>query len=184
MKIAFFVSDLSQRVPPGAVHRGAEVRRGKVRRRGVHAFDGKSDSAVMTQNVDQVMAQGMDAATLHIWDYEAVKPGVLEALDKGIIMTSFFSPLGDTGIPTARSDEAGISFAMGAEMADAVEGGASRQADRDGAVGLAEPHRGQVGAYRSLRGGCSVGGSRRRRTWAAWMRARDRMRPSRSSWTW
>ena len=45
------------------------------------------------------------------------KPGVLAALQKGIIMTSFFSPLGDTGIPTARNDEKGISFAMGAEMA-------------------------------------------------------------------
>jgi hypothetical protein len=83
----------------------------------VFIFDGKSDGAVMTQNVDQVIAQGMDAATLHIWDYEAVKPAVLEAIDKGIVMTSFFSPLGDSGIPTARSDEAGISFAMGAEMA-------------------------------------------------------------------
>jgi hypothetical protein len=59
----------------------------------------------------------MDAATLHIWDAEAAKPGVLDALDQGIIMTSFFSPLADTGIPTARSDEKGISFAMGAEMA-------------------------------------------------------------------
>jgi ABC-type sugar transport system substrate-binding protein len=59
----------------------------------------------------------MDAATLHIWDAEAAKPGVKAALDKGIIMTSFFSPLADTGIPTARSDEAGVSFAMGAEMA-------------------------------------------------------------------
>ena len=71
----------------------------------------------MTQNVDQIVAQGMDAATLHIWDYETAKPGVLEALEKGIILTSFFSPLGDSGIPIARSDEAGISFAMGAEMA-------------------------------------------------------------------
>jgi hypothetical protein len=33
-------------------------------------------------------------------------------------MTSFFGPLADTGIPVARSDEAGISFAMGAEMAE------------------------------------------------------------------
>ncbi len=71
----------------------------------------------MAQNVDQIMAQGMDAATLHIWDYESVKPAVLEELGKGIILTSFFSPLGDSGIPTARSDEAGVSFAMGAEMA-------------------------------------------------------------------
>ncbi len=45
------------------------------------------------------------------------KPAVEEQLEKGIVLTSFFSPLGDSGIPVARSDEAGISFAMGAEMA-------------------------------------------------------------------
>jgi hypothetical protein len=33
-------------------------------------------------------------------------------------MTSFFSPLADTGIPVARSDEAGVSYAMGVEMAE------------------------------------------------------------------
>ena len=38
-------------------------------------------------------------------------------LSKGIVLTSFFSPLGDSGIPVARSDEKGVSFAMGAEMA-------------------------------------------------------------------
>lgn len=32
-------------------------------------------------------------------------------------MTSFFSPLGETGIPTARSDEPGISYEMGRQMA-------------------------------------------------------------------
>jgi ABC-type sugar transport system substrate-binding protein len=115
-KIAFFVSDLSN-----VFHQAqfTEAKKYAMEKYGaeVFAFDGKSDSAVMTQNVDQVVAQGMDAATLHIWDAEAAKPGVLDALDKGIIMTSFFSPLGDTGIPVARSDEAGVSFAMGAEMA-------------------------------------------------------------------
>jgi hypothetical protein len=83
----------------------------------VFAFDGQSDSAVMTQNIDQVAAQGMDASTMQIWDPEAARPGVLDALDQGIIMTSFFSPLADTGIPVARSDEPGISFAMGVEAA-------------------------------------------------------------------
>ena len=71
----------------------------------------------MAQNVDQIMAQGMDAATLHIWDYEFSETRSARATCEGIILTSFFSPLGDSGIPTARSDEAGISFAMGAEMA-------------------------------------------------------------------
>ena len=116
MKIAFFVSDLSN-----VFHQAqfAEAKKYAKDKYGadVFAFDGKSDSATMTANVDQVIAQGMDASTMQIWDAEAAKPGVLAALKKNIIMTSFFSPLADTGIPVARSDEAGISFAMGAEMA-------------------------------------------------------------------
>ncbi len=116
MKIAFFVSDLSNVFHQAQFTEAKKYAKEKYGAE-VFAFDGKSDSAVMTQNVDQVVAQGMDAATLHIWDAEAAKPGVLEAVDKGIIMTSFFSPLADTGIPVARSDEAGVSFAMGAEMA-------------------------------------------------------------------
>ncbi len=116
LKIAFFVSDLSNVFHQGQFTEAQKYAKEKYGAE-VFAFDGKSDSAVMTQNVDQVLAQGMDAATLHIWDADAAKPGVLDALDQGIIMTSFFSPLADTGIPTARSDEKGISFAMGAEMA-------------------------------------------------------------------
>jgi ABC-type sugar transport system substrate-binding protein len=115
-KIAFFVSDLSNVFHQGqftAAQKYAKEKYGAE----VYLFDGKSDSATMTANVDQILAQGMDAATLHIWDYETVKPAVQEALDKGIVMTSFFSPLGDSGLPTARSDEAGISYAMGVEMA-------------------------------------------------------------------
>jgi ABC-type sugar transport system substrate-binding protein len=116
MKIAFFVSDMSNVFHQGQFTEAKRYAKEKYNA-DVYAFDGKSDSAVMTQNIDQVVAQGMDAATLHIWDAEAATPGVNAALKKGIIMTSFFSPLGDTGIPTARSDEAGVGFAMGAEMA-------------------------------------------------------------------
>jgi ABC-type sugar transport system substrate-binding protein len=115
-KIGFFVSDLSNvfhQMQYTEAKRYAKEKYGA----DVILFDGKSDGALMTQNVDQVLAQGLDAATLHIWDAEAAKPAVMEAVGKGIIMTSFFSPLDDTGIPVARSDEAGISFAMGAEMA-------------------------------------------------------------------
>jgi len=116
MKIAFFVSDMSNVFHQMQATEGKRYAKEKYGAE-VYIFDGKSDGALMTQNVDQVVAQGMDAATLHIWDFEAATPGVQAALEKGIIMTSFFSPLGTTGIPTARSDEAGISFAMGAEMA-------------------------------------------------------------------
>ncbi len=116
LKIAFFVSDLGNVFHQAQFTVAKKYAKEKYGAE-VFAFDGKSDSATMTANIDQVVAQGMDAATLHIWDAEAAKPGVLAALKKGIIMTSFFSPLADTGIPTARSDEAGVSFAMGAEMA-------------------------------------------------------------------
>lgn len=116
MKIAFFVSDLSN-----VFHQAqfAEAKRYAMEKYGaeVYAFDGKSDGAVMTENIDQIVAQGMDMATLHIWDAEAAKPGVMDAIDQGVIMASFFSPLADTGIPVVRSDEAGVSYAMGAEMA-------------------------------------------------------------------
>ena len=116
MKIAFFVSDMTNVFHQGQATEAQKYAKDKYGAE-VFIFDGKSDSATMTANVDQIMAQGMDAATLHIWDYETVKPAVQEALEKGIVMTSFFSPLGDSGIPVARSDEAGVSFAMGAEMA-------------------------------------------------------------------
>jgi ABC-type sugar transport system substrate-binding protein len=116
LKIAFFVSDLTNVFHQQQATEAQKYAKEKYGAE-VFVFDGKADSAVMTQNVDQILAQGMDAATLHIWDYDAVRPAVLEAIDKGIVLTSFFSPLGDSGIPVARSDEAGISYAMGVEMA-------------------------------------------------------------------
>lgn len=117
-RIAFFVSDLSNvfhQSQAAAAEKYAMEKYGAE----VVVFDGQADSAVMTQNVDQVVAGGFDAATLHIWDAEAATPGVMDALDEGIVMTSFFSPITDTGIPTARSDEATVSFEMGAQMAKA-----------------------------------------------------------------
>jgi ABC-type sugar transport system substrate-binding protein len=120
MRIAFFVSDLGNVFHQAQFTEAKKYAKEKYGAE-VFAFDGKSDSAVMTQNIDQVVAQGMDAATLHIWDQAAGRPGVEAALKKNIIMTAFFSPCSgpdfDSGIPTARSDEPGTSFAMGAEMA-------------------------------------------------------------------
>ena len=115
-KIAFFVSDLSNVIHQAQFN---EAKKYALEKYGVEVFvfDGKADAAVMTANLDRMMAQGMDAATLQVWDAEAAKPRVLAALQKGLIMTAFFSPLADTGIPVARNDEASISFAMGAEMA-------------------------------------------------------------------
>ncbi len=117
-RIAFFVSDLSN-----VFHQSqaAEAKRYATEEYGaeVVVFDGQADSAVMTQNIDQVLAGGFDGATLHIWDGEAATPGITDALAEGVVMTSFFNPIGDTGIPTARSNEAEVSFEMGAQMAKA-----------------------------------------------------------------
>jgi ABC-type sugar transport system substrate-binding protein len=116
LKIAFFVSELSNGFHQAQFTAAKKYAKEKYGAE-VFAFDGKSNGELMTANIDQVVAQGMDMATLHIWDGEAAKPGIMDAIDKGIVMTSFFSPIADTGIPVARSDEAHISFAMGAEMA-------------------------------------------------------------------
>jgi len=117
-RIAFFVSDLSNVFHQSQASEAKSYGKEKYGAE-VVVFDGKADSAVMTQNVDQVAAGAFDGASLHIWDAEAAKPGVKEALSEKIAMTSFFSPLADTGIPTARSDEAAVSFEMGKQMATA-----------------------------------------------------------------
>jgi ABC-type sugar transport system substrate-binding protein len=116
LKIAFFVSELSNGFHQAQFTAAKKYAKEKYGAE-VFAFDGKSNSETMTANIDQVVAQGMDMATLHIWDGEAATPGIQDAISKGIVMTAFFSPIADTGIPVARSDEAHISFAMGAEMA-------------------------------------------------------------------
>ena len=88
-RIAFFVSDLSN-----VFHQSqaAEAQRYAAEKYGAEVviFDGQADSAVMTQNIDQVLAGGFDAATLHIWDAEAATPGVNDAVEEGLVMTSFF----------------------------------------------------------------------------------------------
>ena len=116
-RIAFFVSDLSN-----VFHQAqaTEAQRYALEKYGadVTIIDGEANSATMTQNVDQVAAGGFDAATLHIWDGEAATPGINDALAQDIVMTSFFSPITDTGIPTARSAEDVVSREMGKQMAE------------------------------------------------------------------
>ena len=121
LKIAYFVSTLGN-VFHQARFAAAEAYAMEKYGAEVFAFDGKADSNVMTQNIDQIVAQGMDMATLQIWDSEAGKPGILDAIDKGVAINMFFSPLvvggADVGIPTVRSDEPGTSFEMGKQMAE------------------------------------------------------------------
>jgi ABC-type sugar transport system substrate-binding protein len=115
MKIAYFVSTLANEFHQARAN--AAVEYGETLGIEVTVIDGKSDANVMTQNVDMLATSDFDGASLHIWEAEAATPGVEAALEAGIAVTSFFSPLGDTGIPTYRSDEAGGSKQMGADAA-------------------------------------------------------------------
>ncbi len=116
LKIAYFVSDLSN-VFHQAQYDAAKKYAAEKYGAEVYVFDGQGDGAIMTQNIDQILAQGMDMATLHVWDDEAAIPGINECLEEGVTMASFFGPFIGTGIPCVRSDEAGVSYQMGVEMA-------------------------------------------------------------------
>lgn len=117
IKIAYFVSDMRETFHQA---QAAEAQKYAKEKYGAEViiFDGKGDSSTMTANVDQIVAQGFDMATLHIWDNPAAMPGIQAALDKGVVMASFFSPIPEAGIPEVRNDEAGVSEQMGKEMAE------------------------------------------------------------------
>jgi ABC-type sugar transport system substrate-binding protein len=116
MKIAYFVSTMANEFHQARANAAVKYAKEKYGAE-VTIIDGKSDANVMTQNVDMLATSDFNGATLHIWEADAAKPGVLDAIDQGIAMTSFFSSLADTGIPTYRSDEAGGSRQMGADAA-------------------------------------------------------------------
>jgi ABC-type sugar transport system substrate-binding protein len=116
MKIAYFVSTMANEFHQAraqAAIKYALEKYGAI----VTIFDGKSDDNTMISNVDLLATSDFDGASLHVWSVEAVAPLVQNAIDAGVAVTTFFSPLGDTGIPVFRSDEAGGSFAMGASAA-------------------------------------------------------------------
>jgi ABC-type sugar transport system substrate-binding protein len=116
MKIAYFVSTMANEFHQARAQAAVDYAKSEYGAI-VTIIDGQSDANVMTQNVDMLATSDYNGASLQIWEPEAATPGVLAALEQGIAVTSFFSPLGDTGIPTYRSDEAGGSFKMGADAA-------------------------------------------------------------------
>ena len=140
LKIAFFVSDLGN-----VFHQAqfAEAKKYAKEKYGadVYAFDGKSDSATMTQNIDQVVAQGMDAATLHIWDAEAAKPGHPGRPQEGHHHDLVLQPAGRHGHPDGPQRRSRSVFRHGRRDGQAVEGRIPQQAHRHGAARMAQPHR-------------------------------------------
>jgi len=111
LKIAYFVSDLKNGFHQAQAYWGQKYAKEKYGAE-VQVFDGKSDNATMIANIDQIIAQGMDMATLHVWQKDAAKPGIEAALEKGIVLNCFFDQMA-VDIPCLRHDEAGVSFNMG-----------------------------------------------------------------------
>lgn len=116
MKIAYFVSTMANEFHQARAAAAIKYAKEKYGA-DVTILDGKSDDNTMINNVDMLATSDYDAAVLHVWQPDAVAPLVMNAIDAGVAMMTFFSPLADTGIPVFRSDEAGGSFAMGASAA-------------------------------------------------------------------
>lgn len=117
MKIAYMVSDLSNEFHQARAQAAVDYaleEYGAI----VTVIDGKSDDNVQIQNVDLLVSSDFDGATIQIWAKDAAKPGIDAAVNAGVAMTSFFSPIENTGIPCVQSDEAGGSFAMGKSAAE------------------------------------------------------------------
>ncbi|MGI6777118.1 MAG: sugar ABC transporter substrate-binding protein [Acetivibrionales bacterium] len=79
----------------------------------VQVFDGKSDANVMAQNFDQAVAQGIDMVSLHIWQGESIRPAAEEALENGMVITTYFDKIPDFPNPHIMPGEAEVSFEMG-----------------------------------------------------------------------
>ena len=152
MKIAFFVSDLSNVFHQGQATEAQKYAKDKYGAE-VFIFDGKSDSATMTAERGPGRRPGhgcRHAAHLGLRDRPpppSGRPG--EGHRPDVVL----QPAGRHRHPHGPQRRGGRLLRDGRRDGQAVEGRASRQADRDGAVGLAEPHRGQVRPYRSLRQG-------------------------------
>ena len=111
VKIAYFVSDLKNGFHQAQSYWAKKHAKEKYGA-DVLVFDGKSDVATMTANIDQMIVQGMDMATLHIWQGDSAKPGLEEALERGIVLASYFDKM-PIDIPLVRPGEADVSFKMG-----------------------------------------------------------------------
>lgn len=79
----------------------------------VQIFDGNSDANVMAQNFDQAVAQGLDMVSLHIWQGESIKAAALEAVDNGMVITTYFDKIPGFANPHIMPGEAEISEQMG-----------------------------------------------------------------------
>ena len=116
LKIAYLVSDMKETFHQASYEAAKEYAAAQYGAE-VIAFDGAGDAADQIAMLDQFGAQGIDMATMHVWENDAALPALKELLDDGVICASFFGPIPGSGVPAVRNDEAGVSKAMAIEMA-------------------------------------------------------------------
>lgn len=118
LKIAFLVSDYSNTFHQ-AQYEAAKEYAMKNYGAEVVVFDGAGVATTQIELLDQILAQGMDMATMHVWEDQAAASAIKELIDSGVTCASFFGPFKGTGIPAVRNNEPGISKQMGVELATA-----------------------------------------------------------------
>lgn len=75
-------------------------------------LDGKFDQPTITKNLDQLVAEGVDAIILHTYEAASVEAGIQSARDAGIPIISFYLQT-SMSIPHVAINEAAAAFKMG-----------------------------------------------------------------------
>ncbi len=79
----------------------------------VEVFDGKSDADTINQNFREMVAKGFDMATIQPWKGEDIKSDAEEAINNGMIVTTFYGSIPGVSVPQVTSAEADVSEEMG-----------------------------------------------------------------------
>lgn len=82
----------------------------------VKVLDGKFDQATIVANLDQLIAQDVDAIIVHSYEAESVVPGIDAARAAGIPINTFYLETSNN-IPFVAINEATTSFEEGAKVA-------------------------------------------------------------------
>jgi ribose transport system substrate-binding protein len=86
----------------------------------VKVLDGKFEQATIVANLDQLVAEGVDAIVLHTYEAESVEAGIEAARAAGIPIITFYLQT-DNDIPFVAINEATQAFEMGVATANAWE---------------------------------------------------------------
>ena len=83
LKIAYLVSDMKETFHQ-ASYEAAKAYAAEKYGAEVIAFDGAGDAADQIAMLDQFAAQGIDMATMHVWENEAALPALRDLLDEAL----------------------------------------------------------------------------------------------------